>query len=101
MKMYVLKESWLCKEFTGMAFIDNITCKYCIPITEECMTVIVYDHDHFISGNEIAKMVKERYCCQGVKISSIKKSEEGMMSDLCILKMNKDFKIEEAESVHF
>lgn len=89
------------KGFTRIASIDNITCKYCIHITEECMTVIVWNHDHFISRNDIAKMVKYRLCCQGVEISSIKKSEEGIMSDLCILNVNKDFKIEEAEGLLF
>ena len=71
-------------------------CK--LPSSDESVTCVHWYGRQFMSGTDVAKMVRYRLQCRDIHVSHPKKFEEGIVSDLRTLKLGQDFVLEEARS---
>src|SRR3984885_7862874 len=71
-------------------------CK--LPCSDAFVTCVHWQGGLFISGADIAKIVAYRLQCQGIKVPSLKKLQEGVVSDLRVLRAGQHFVLENAQS---
>ena len=71
-------------------------CK--LPCSDEAVACVYWHGRPLMSGTDIVKLVKYRLACRGIQVKSMKKVEEGIVSDLRPLKHGQDFVLEKARS---
>ena len=71
-------------------------CK--LPCSDEAVTCVYWHGRPLMSGTDIAKIVRYRLACRGIRVKNMRKVEEGIVSDLRPLKHSQDFVLEKARS---